>query len=114
MTSCRLRSSAGEVASLIGDPFFPRMKCLVAARPYACLGCRCRDPLLREFFCILSVGPRFVPKEFSKLSDVVLGCCEAPLDISLEHDPKVIGKPARGARRGRHPDVSGHTRERPD
>jgi hypothetical protein len=62
------------------------------------LGGRYRDPLPRKFFCVVSVRPRFMPKEFSKLSDVLLGCCGASLDISLVHDPKVIRKPARCAR----------------
>ena len=39
-----------------------------------------------------------MPKKFSKLSDVLLGYCGPPLDISLEHDPKVIRNPARCAR----------------
>jgi hypothetical protein len=39
-----------------------------------------------------------MPKKFSKLSDVLLGCCGASLGISLVHDPKVIRKPARCAR----------------
>ena len=62
----------------------------IRARPH--------DPLLRKFFCVVSVRPRFMPKKFSKLSDVLLGCCEASLDMNLEHDPKVIRKPARCAR----------------
>jgi hypothetical protein len=39
-----------------------------------------------------------MPKKFSKLGDVLLGCCGPSLDISLVHDAKVIRKPARCSR----------------
>lgn len=52
------------------------------------------SPRPYEFCCVVSVSARFMPTKFSKLRDVLVGYCGPSLDISLEHDPKVIRMPA--------------------